>query len=76
MFMIPKLAPEQLLDATVVSFCQSLKAAGFAGDIETSYAARLAVATDNSVYQQLPQAVLLPKHQADIVLFTELAAQA
>ena len=74
MFMIPKLAPEQLLDTTVVSFCQSLKAAGFAGDIETSYGSRLAVATDNSVYQQLPQAVILPKHQADIVLFTELAS--
>lgn len=76
MFMIPKLAPEQLLDTTVVSFCQSLKAAGFAGDIETSYGSRLAVATDNSVYQQLPQAVILPKHQADIVLFTELASTA
>jgi len=75
MFMIPKLAIEQLLDSTVVAFCQSLKSAGFAGDIETSYGSRLAVATDNSVYQQLPQAVLLPKHQADIVLFTELASQ-
>ncbi len=76
MFMIPKLAPEQLLDATVVSFCQSLRSAGFVGDIETSYASRLAVATDNSVYQQLPQAVLLPKDQGDIVLLTKLASKA
>ncbi len=73
--MIPKIAPEQLLDKTVNAFCQRLGEAGFAGDIETSYGARLAVATDNSIYQQLPQAVLLPKHQDDLVLLTIIAAE-
>ncbi len=74
--MIPKIAPEQLLDETVNAFCQRLGEAGFAGDIETSYGARLAVATDNSIYQQLPQAVILPKHQDDLVLLTIIAAEA
>ncbi|MEE2023638.1 D-2-hydroxyglutarate dehydrogenase YdiJ [Alkalimonas mucilaginosa] len=71
--MIPSLAPDAALDASVLAFCQALRTAGFAGDIETSYGSRLAVATDNSVYQALPQAVLLPKHQDDVVLLTSLA---
>ena len=64
--MIPKLTPEHTLPAIVLAFRDALLKAGFSGDIETSYAARLAVATDNSVYQALPQAVLLPKNLADL----------
>lgn len=71
--MIPNFAPEAALDPSVRAFCQALRTAGFAGDIETSYGSRLAVATDNSVYQSLPQAVLLPKHCEDVVLLTSLA---
>ncbi|WP_039550796.1 FAD-binding oxidoreductase, partial [Vibrio vulnificus] len=47
--------------------------AGFNGDIESHYASRLAVATDNSVYQQLPQAVLLPKTTEDVALIAKLS---
>ena len=71
--MIPKLDPESALDASVVAFCKALSTAGFAGDIETSYGSRLAVATDNSIYQALPQAVLLPKNTDDIILLTSLS---
>lgn len=71
--MIPKLAPESALDASVVAYCKALTTAGFTGDIETSYGSRLAVATDNSIYQALPQAVLLPKSTDDIVLLTSLS---
>lgn len=71
--MIPKLAPESALDASVIAFCKALTTAGFAGDIETSYGSRLAVATDNSIYQALPQAVLLPKSTDDIILLTSLS---
>ncbi|MFC4654308.1 MULTISPECIES: FAD-binding and (Fe-S)-binding domain-containing protein [Rheinheimera] len=71
--MIPKLSTVESLDATVRAYLEALSAAGFAGDIETSYGSRLAVSTDNSVYQQLPAAVVLPKHQADLVLLTSLA---
>ncbi|MAD76993.1 MAG: hypothetical protein CML20_19790 [Rheinheimera sp.] len=71
--MIPKLNPELALDASIVAFGRALLAAGFNGDIETSYGSRLAVATDNSVYQALPQAVLLPKTTDDIVILTSLA---
>lgn len=73
--MIPKLTPEHTLPEIVIAFSQALQSAGFTGDIETSYAARLAVATDNSVYQALPQAVLLPRHLADLQLITQTAQQ-
>lgn len=71
--MIPKLAPETSLDPSIVAFGKALRAAGFNGDIETSYGSRLAVATDNSVYQALPQAVILPKDQDDLVLITSMS---
>lgn len=71
--MIPKLNPELALDAGIVAFSKALVAAGYSGDIETSYGSRLAVATDNSVYQALPQAVLLPKSTDDLVILTSLA---
>lgn len=71
--MIPKLTPELTLDASIIAFSKALVAAGFSGDIETSYGSRLAVATDNSVYQALPQAVLLPKNTDDLVILTSLA---
>lgn len=73
--MIPKLSPDVALAPDVLEFCQQLSKRGFGGEIETSYAARLAVATDNSVYQALPQAVLLPKDMADIQRITDLANQ-
>lgn len=71
--MIPKLNPELALDASVVAFTKALVNAGFTGDIETGYGSRLAVATDNSVYQTLPQAVILPRSTDDLVIMTSLA---
>lgn len=71
--MIPKLTATETLDPQVQAYATALTAAGFSGDIEVSYASRLAVATDNSVYQQLPAAVLLPKSAADVQLICSLA---
>jgi FAD/FMN-containing dehydrogenase/Fe-S oxidoreductase len=45
----------------------------FAGDVEYSYASRLAVSTDNSIYQQLPQAVVFPKSIEDLSLIGKTA---
>lgn len=73
--MIPKLSPDVAIAPHVLAFCQQLAKRGFRGEIETSYASRLAVATDNSVYQALPQAVLLPLDMADIQRITDLANQ-
>ncbi|MDN3610173.1 FAD-binding and (Fe-S)-binding domain-containing protein [Vibrio ostreicida] len=72
--MLPKLSSQIDVDSIVVSFLEELKLAGFSGDIESQYSSRLAVATDNSVYQQLPQAVVHPKSTQDVVLIGQISS--
>ena len=71
--MLPALTHQNGTEELVLSFLQELEKAGFSGDIESSYASRLAVATDNSVYQQLPQAVIFPTNNQDLVTLGQLA---
>ncbi|MBW8190669.1 FAD-binding oxidoreductase [Neiella marina] len=59
-----------------MAYLDALKSAGFSGDIETSYSARLSLATDNSVYQQLPQAAVFPRSVADVQLVGQVASRA
>ncbi len=73
--MIPKLTLQDGITPHYHAFLQAVIDAGFAGDVESSYSSRLAVATDNSVYQWLPQAVVFPRSTADVVLLTRLANQ-
>ncbi len=73
--MLPRLSSQSDVDPIVLKFVADLQHSGFEGDIETQYSSRLAVATDNSVYQQLPQAVLLPKTTEDVVLIGQLSAK-
>ncbi|MFS4686693.1 FAD-binding oxidoreductase [Klebsiella quasipneumoniae subsp. similipneumoniae] len=54
---------------------QVLEQQGFTGDTATSYADRLTMATDNSVYQLLPDAVLFPRSTADVALLARVAAE-
>lgn len=56
-------------------FLQVLEQQGFTGDTATSYADRLTMATDNSVYQLLPDAILFPRSTADVALLARLAAE-
>ncbi|ENC6731703.1 FAD-binding oxidoreductase [Vibrio navarrensis] len=70
--MLPKLNSQSDVDPVVLSFLKELKQAGFSGDIESQYSSRLAVATDNSVYQQLPQAVVHPRTTQDVALIGKL----
>ncbi len=71
--MIPKLSLRNTIKPAYSAFIEKLKDAGFAGDIESSYSSRLAMATDNSVYQWLPQAVVFPQSTADIMLMAGLS---
>lgn len=73
--MIPRLSVSPHIDAITLHYLQSLDKQGFSGDICCDYATRLSMATDNSIYQILPQAVLFPKNQADIVIITKLGRQ-
>ncbi len=73
--MIPRLDTQASIDSTTLTYLVELENQGFSGDIESSYSSRLAVATDNSVYQKLPNAVLLPKSTDDLQLIARLANQ-
>ncbi len=74
--MIPQISQAPGLVQLVLTFLQSLKAQGFTGDTATSYADRLSLSTDNSIYQLLPDAALFPRSTADVALIARLAGEA
>ncbi|MDY7115733.1 FAD-linked oxidase C-terminal domain-containing protein [Halomonas sp. SSL-5] len=63
------------LAAPYLRFLEALAAAGFEGEIAPDYADRTVLATDNSIYQRLPQAVLFPRHGEDLQRIAHLAGQ-
>ncbi|MCE9678315.1 FAD-binding oxidoreductase [Shewanella sp. AS1] len=73
--MLPKLSHQHTLEPVYLEFLDTLASSGFTGDIDKRYSARLAQATDNSVYQFLPQAVLYPRNQTDVRIALKLAAK-
>jgi len=74
--MIPNLSHQENIKQDYFAFLTALSATNYSGEIEKSYASRLAVATDNSVYQCLPQAVIFPRSTQDIVEICKLAQAA
>ncbi|QHM70880.1 D-2-hydroxyglutarate dehydrogenase YdiJ [Mixta intestinalis] len=72
--MIPQISQAPGLVQLVLSFLDTLKQRGFTGDIATSYADRLTLSTDNSIYQLLPDAALFPRSTADVALIASVAA--
>ena len=68
---LPSLEHQELIAPLYQKFSQELANSPYTGEINCQYSARLAVATDNSVYQQLPQLVLHPKTKQDIQLFNK-----
>jgi len=71
--MIPQLTEKDALSPVVLAFIDALRRSGFTGDVETHYGGRLIAATDNSIYQVTPQAVLFPRSQADVQCIFQLA---
>ena len=49
--MLPVLDSNNALEQQYLDYLDALNRAGFDGDIETQYSSRLAMATDNSIYQ-------------------------
>ncbi|AWL12099.1 (S)-2-hydroxy-acid oxidase [Saliniradius amylolyticus] len=70
--MLPRIHSDAALQQHFKDYLTQLAEQGFQGDIETGYSNRLAVATDNSVYQRLPQAVIHPKDVKDLCLIGRL----
>lgn len=73
--MLPALNPNDQLETHYQDYLDVLANSQFSGEIENSYSSRLAVATDNSIYQRLPQAVVFPKSVDDLVLIGQLSEQ-
>jgi len=73
--MLPRIDIQAHISDVFKNFIVDLKQQQFSGDINTSYGARLSVATDNSIYQQVPVLVVHPRSKKDIVLLTTLSNQ-
>ncbi|EAZ98560.1 Electron transport complex, RnfABCDGE type, G subunit [Marinobacter sp. ELB17] len=73
--MIPRLTDITPVQSLYLAFIDALKAAGFEGELNPDYANRTVLATDNSIYQVLPQAVVYPKHTADLQCVTTLTSK-
>lgn len=64
--MIPAIRDIDPQQTLYLQFMEALASAGFDGEINPDYANRTVLATDNSIYQVLPQGVLYPKSTADL----------
>ena len=73
--MIPVLNDQTPASPMTLSFLQELKKQGFKGEIATDQASRLIAATDNSIYQVLPAAVVFPAEKTDLLTITKLLAE-
>ncbi|CNE90037.1 FAD-binding and (Fe-S)-binding domain-containing protein [Yersinia nurmii] len=73
--MIPRISQAPGVLPLVLDFLEALKQNGFTGDTATDYADRLTMATDNSIYQLLPDAVVFPRSTADVTLISRLAGE-
>lgn len=72
--MIPVLSEHPVRNPSSERFLDALGRSGFTGEIDRSAASRLAVATDNSVYQVMPDAVVFPRSAEDVVYLARLLA--
>jgi FAD/FMN-containing dehydrogenase len=73
--MIPRISQTSPVQARYLAFLEALKNTGFEGDISPDYANRTVMATDNSIYQVLPQGVVYPRNQRDLERLAELSNQ-
>lgn len=57
-------------------FTEALQQSGFVGEIQTDHAHRTVLATDNSIYQRMPQAVVYPANAEDVQRVASLMGEA
>jgi FAD/FMN-containing dehydrogenase/Fe-S oxidoreductase len=72
---LPVVPPESAVEQKYLTFLDGLAKSTFSGEIEHSYSSRLAFATDNSIYQRMPQAVVYPKSVDDLSMLGKFAKQ-
>ena len=64
--MIPRLPPESAVSAATARYLRTLTARGFSGDVQIDEPSRLVGATDNSIYEIMPQAIVHPRVVSDL----------
>lgn len=69
---LPRLDHQPEIQSIYQEFLEDLKVKGFSGEIQQGFSQRLMASTDNSIYQVLPESVILPRCQQDISLALEL----
>src|SRR5687768_4816108 len=71
-FMIPQINQTSEVQYLYLKFLKALQQKGFSGDINLDYANRTVLATDNSIYQVLPQGAVFPRNVDDLVILAHL----
>ncbi|WP_027329555.1 D-2-hydroxyglutarate dehydrogenase YdiJ [Marinimicrobium agarilyticum] len=74
--MIPSIRHTSPIQSRYLDFIEALRQTDFQGDLNPDYANRTVLATDNSIYQVLPQGVVYPKTVDDLVTLTTLSHRA
>jgi FAD/FMN-containing dehydrogenase len=67
-----RLDPQTSVPPDAALLLETLRQSGFQGEIRSDYATRLSAATDNSIYQVLPAAVIFPRSTDDVALVLRL----
>ncbi|AKV10024.1 membrane protein [Pseudomonas fluorescens NCIMB 11764] len=73
--MIARLSPPDVQNVSYEEFLSRLEEEGFQGEIARSYGDRTVLATDNSIYQRLPEAAVFPRHARDVETLARLVAR-
>lgn len=73
--MIPRLPDREATAPAYRAFLAALASGGFRGGVSGDLATRFVHASDNSIYQQLPQAVLRPRDHDDVVRIMRLLGE-
>ncbi len=71
--MLQRLGTPTVVTPLLQRYLDTLLMRGFQGEIHVDRSTRLINATDNSVYQIVPQAVLIPRTETDIVTLFKMA---
>ncbi|MCQ4160402.1 FAD-binding oxidoreductase [Roseomonas sp. GC11] len=72
--MIPRLSDLPAPATPALAFLDELRLRGFEGDLSAAFDDRLVMATDNSIYQRQPQAVVFPRGAEDLTRIAKVAA--
>ncbi|WP_125564628.1 D-2-hydroxyglutarate dehydrogenase YdiJ [Pseudoalteromonas rubra] len=72
--MIAEITQQDSANTLLTDYIKKITGQGFSGDTDTSYATRIVTATDNSIYQEIPQAVIYPRNSKDVQVAMQVAS--